>query len=185
MSTLKKSTSKKKSKGAGGESKATTKKTFLNIEALQEALAFMKTHDLAQFEYRVQGVEIALKFNGAGDASAPVSRAPARSEVAAPVAAPVPTPASQSNGAGPKPDKKTVTINCPFVGTFYRSPGPNQDSFVEVGQIVDKNQALCIIEAMKLMNEIESDTKGRIVKVLVDNATPVEFGEPLFELEPL
>lgn len=80
---------------------------------------------------------------------------------------------------------KYYVVTSPFVGTFYRAPGPNQDSFVEVGKVVNVGDALCIIEAMKLMNEIESDTKGRIVKILVNNATPVEFGEPLFEIDPL
>jgi acetyl-CoA carboxylase biotin carboxyl carrier protein len=69
------------------------------------------------------------------------------------------------------------------VGTFYRAAGPNQDSFVEEGKKINAGDTLCIVEAMKLMNEIESDVKGRVAKVLVENGTPVEFGEPLFEIE--
>jgi len=91
--------------------------------------------------------------------------------------------------AAPKADraathsKDTHIVTSPFVGTFYRSQGPNQDPFVEEGQMVNAGDTVCIIEAMKLMNEIESDIKGRIVRVMVSNGTPVEFGEGLFEIE--
>jgi acetyl-CoA carboxylase biotin carboxyl carrier protein len=79
--------------------------------------------------------------------------------------------------------KKRTVVESPFVGTFYRSAGPNQDPFVEVGQMIIPGQTLCIVEAMKLMNEIESDAKGRVARILVEDGTPVEFGEALFELE--
>ena len=81
--------------------------------------------------------------------------------------------------------QRLVTITSPIVGTFYRAPTPEAQAFVEVGQRVDKGAVLCIVEAMKLMNEIESDADGIIVKVLVENGQPVEYGEPLFLIEPL
>src|SRR5205814_274701 len=94
--------------------------------------------------------------------------------VVAPIAAPAPeVPVG----------RKYHIVTSPFVGTFYRAAGPNQDNFVEEGQIIQVGGTLCIIEAMKLMNEIESDMKGRVVKVLVSNGTPVEFGEALFEID--
>jgi acetyl-CoA carboxylase biotin carboxyl carrier protein len=120
---------------------------------------------------------------------------------AVPVAAPLPAPihaapAAPANAPGataapaaaatPKPadDKKTFTVNSPFVGTFYRSASPDSPSFVDVGQTVKKGQVLCIVEAMKLMNEIEAEQPGRLIEVLVQNGSPVEYGEPLFRLEP-
>jgi acetyl-CoA carboxylase biotin carboxyl carrier protein len=81
-------------------------------------------------------------------------------------------------------DKKGHIVTSPFVGTFYRSPAPDQPPFVEVGTVVRKGQVLCIVEAMKLMNEIESDVAGKVAEVLVENAQPVEFGQPLFRIEP-
>lgn len=80
---------------------------------------------------------------------------------------------------------KTVEIKAPMVGTFYRAPSPEAPPYVEVGQIVDAGQVVCIIEAMKLMNEIKSEIKGKILEILVESAEPVEFGQPMFILEPL
>jgi acetyl-CoA carboxylase biotin carboxyl carrier protein len=77
-----------------------------------------------------------------------------------------------------------VTVTSPIVGTFYRSPSPDADAYVEEGDIVKKGQVLCIVEAMKLMNEIESETDGRLVKILVESTTPVEYGQPLFLIDP-
>jgi len=77
-----------------------------------------------------------------------------------------------------------VVVNSPIVGTFYRSPSPEASSYVEVGDVVKKGQVLCIIEAMKLMNEIEAEVSGKIVKIIPENAQPVEFAEPLFHIEP-
>jgi len=100
----------------------------------------------------------------------------------APSAAPAPPPP-----AAPKPadEKKTFTVNSPFVGTFYRSASPDSPAFVDVGQVVKKGQVLCIVEAMKLMNEIEAEQPGRLIEALVQNGSPVEYGEPLFRLEPV
>lgn len=81
--------------------------------------------------------------------------------------------------------QRLVTITSPIVGTFYRAPTPEADPFVEVGAKVKKNQVLCIVEAMKLMNEIESEADGIIVKILIENGQPVEYGEPLFLIEPV
>jgi len=117
--------------------------------------------------------------------------------MAAAVAAP-PPPAAHANpgpataaafaqpAAGkPAADQKTFTVNSPFVGTFYRSASPDSPAFVDVGQTVQKGQVLCIVEAMKLMNEIEAEHPGRLMEVLVQNGSPVEYGEPLFRLEPV
>ena len=104
-------------------------------------------------------------------------------------AAPAPAPAAQPEPVAPPPVAtpavKYHEIKSPIVGTFYRSPAPDADAYVEVGQTIQVGTVLCIIEAMKLMNEIESDVSGRIVKILADNAKPVEYGQTLFLVEPL
>ena len=128
-----------------------------------------------------------------GGRSVRISASPsgAGSWVAAPAAAPAtparaaaaPAAAEAKPAADPESHLKAVTS--PMVGTFYRSPAPDADPFVEVGDVIEVGQTVCIIEAMKLMNEIEAETKGRVVMLLVENAQPVEFGQKLFLVEPL
>jgi len=105
----------------------------------------------------------------------------ARAKASAP---PRPTSAPAPEQPAPANDKKGHIITSPFVGTFYRTPAPDQPSFVEVGGGVKKGQVICIVEAMKLMNEIESEVTGKVAEILVQNAQPVEFGQPLFRIEP-
>ena len=102
----------------------------------------------------------------------------------APVHSPLPVAASAGSPREVPPDAPGVVVSSPFVGTFYRSSSPDAPPFVDVGQKVKKGQTLCIIEAMKLMNEIESEVDGTVAEILVQNATPVEFGEPLFRIAP-
>ena len=158
--------------------KSASSKKPVDLSLVQDVAEFMKSHDLGEIEIKFGSYEIKLKKNSSGHTqngySVPTQFIAAPSATTANLAAPAPVVANQ---------KKYHVISSPFVGTFYRSAGPNQDPFVEVGQIVAAGDPLCIVEAMKLMNEIESDIKGRIVRVLVDNATPVEFGEALFEVE--
>jgi acetyl-CoA carboxylase biotin carboxyl carrier protein len=98
----------------------------------------------------------------------------------APAAAPAAVPAAAA--AAQKPGN---LVTSPFVGTFYRTPAPDQPAFVEVGAVVKKGQVLCIIEAMKLMNEIEAEVAGKVTEILVENGQPVEFGQALFRIEPV
>ncbi len=100
--------------------------------------------------------------------------------LAAPALAPAPSAAAPAAKAADKPGH---VVTAPLVGTFYRSPSPDSPAFVDVGTVVKKGQVLCIVEAMKLMNEIEAEVGGRIAEILVQNATPVEFGQPLFRIE--
>ena len=106
-------------------------------------------------------------------AAAPAQSAPA----------PAPVQAAAPTAAAPNPDAHLVTIVSPMVGTFYRAPAPDADPYVELNSQVDLGQTVCIVEAMKLMNEIESDVKGRIARILVENAQPVEYGQVLFLVE--
>jgi acetyl-CoA carboxylase biotin carboxyl carrier protein len=126
-------------------------------------------------------------------AQAPAAAAPVPA-VAVPVAAPAappPPPPAAAPAAAPaaKPAEKVAegpghVVTSPFVGTFYRAPSPDSPPFVEVGTVVKKGQVLCIVEAMKLMNEIESEVAGKVAEIYVTNATPVEFGAKLFRIEP-
>ena len=101
------------------------------------------------------------------------------------VSDPVPVVQSPSKSTTPESDTSNhVTIKSPIIGTFYRKPSPDKDNFVNVGDEISEGQTLCVIEAMKLFNEIESDVSGKIVKILVDDASPVEFDQPLFVIEP-
>jgi len=113
---------------------------------------------------------------------------PAAMPAAAPVAAPAPAPAPAAPAAQPaeaaNDDDKYITIKSPMIGTFYRSPSPDKPVFKEVGDDIKEGDVICIIEAMKLFNEIEAEVSGKIVKVLVDDATPVEYDQPLFLVDP-
>jgi acetyl-CoA carboxylase biotin carboxyl carrier protein len=143
---------------------------------------FMDSHGLAQLEYKAGGQELKLVKHGGMSQVAMQSFAPPAQQWAT---APSGAPQSAASEGAKAPAKKFHVVTSPFVGTFYRAAGPNQEAFVEPGQTVAAGDTLCIVEAMKLMNEIESDIKGRVVNVLVENGTPVEFGEALFEIDPL
>jgi acetyl-CoA carboxylase biotin carboxyl carrier protein len=156
------------------------------------AVAGFQLQELKRLIHLVQRTGIGeLELNAGGrsvriSATAPnggtwVAASPAAGPGAAP-AAPAPA-AAEAAAAPPASNQKAVTS--PMVGTFYRSPAPDADPFVEVGDIVEVGQTVCIIEAMKLMNEIEAETKGRVAQILVENAQPVEFGQKLFLIEPL
>jgi acetyl-CoA carboxylase biotin carboxyl carrier protein len=116
-------------------------------------------------------------YQAAPMVAAPVAAAPN----AAPASAPAATASSENNSAD---DSKYITIKSPMIGTFYRTPGPDKDAFVNVGDSIQKGDKVCIIEAMKTFNEIESEISGKIVKVLVDNASPVDYDQPLFLVDP-
>lgn len=110
-------------------------------------------------------------------------------QVATPIAAPAPVAAAPAQAApaaaAPAADANLITIKSPMIGTFYRSPSPDKPLFVNVGDEIKPGKVLCIVEAMKLFNEIESEVSGRIVKVMVDDSSPVEYDQPLFLVEPM
>ena len=129
---------------------------------------------LSEIDVTVGDVRVRLQRGGAASAPPVVA--------ASPVVASVERPAAAS--AGETEPSSGVTTEAPMVGTFYRAPSPTADSYVSEGDLVKEGQILCIIEVMRLMNEIESKVAGRIVKVFVENAHPVEFGQPLFLIDP-
>ena len=161
-----------------------------SLEDVKKLVALVEKSDVTHIAWQKGPERVVIKR---GSAVVTVAAAPAPVHAvahAAPVAAPVPAPAAAAPGAAPAKadakaaDKPGVLVNSPFVGTFYRAPSPDSPPFVEVGQKVKKGQTLCIVEAMKLMNEIESESDGTVAEILVQNATPVEFGEPLFRIVP-
>jgi acetyl-CoA carboxylase biotin carboxyl carrier protein len=173
---------------AGGPQPQTDRESddSMNVDAIKQILDLVREHELTEFELEQAGVKLRVRKQGtAPPAAAPLApvAAPAPAAVAAPPAAAIPT-AVPSPAAGPADEPLELSvITSPIVGTFYRSPDPSSPAFVEVGQRVKKGQTLCIIEAMKLMNEIESEYEGEIVKVYVENGQPVQYGERLFAVK--
>jgi len=161
--------------------------TSLDVDALRQIVEILEASDVTRLSWR-RGRERLLIRRGPAtttvyaQASGPAvtAVAPSKSE------APAPAPASPSSSASAKASEEKAghLVTSPFVGTFYRTPAPDQPAFVEVGAVVRKGQVLCIIEAMKLMNEIESDAPGRVAEILAQNGEPVEFGQALFRIEP-
>ena len=147
----------------------------MDLDAVENLIKLMKTHEVSELSYQDADLRIRLRIG-----AAPVA-------LAAPVAAAA-LPARPSSAPAPVVDSPPVTggveVKSPMVGTFYRSPKPDSPSFVEVGQRVRVGQVLCIIEAMKLMNELECDVDGVLVEVLATNGSPVQFGQVLFRVQP-
>lgn len=155
----------------------------MDIKNIKRIVDMMVENDLCEFELAEEGSRLLIRRPTA-QAPAQVMMAPAA--MAAPAMAPqAAAPASGGEAAKPKEDTShLVEITSPMVGTFYRSPSPEADPYASVGDQVEDDSVVCIIEAMKVMNEIKAETKGVIRKILVENATSVEFGQPLFLVEP-
>ncbi len=154
----------------------------MDLEELQKLIELMNSNDLVEVELEDEGKKIRLTKAGANQPMMTMQQAPMA--MAAPPAAP-------AGGAAPAPvppaegvEGHSVTFNSPMVGTFYAAPSPTSDPFVRVGDKVGSSSVLCIIEAMKVMNEITADMDGEILEVLVGNGEAVEYGQPLFTIKP-
>ncbi len=149
---------------------------------LRQLIKLVQRTGIGEIEIESGGRSVRISANaGSGGtwvAAAPAAAPAGGARAAAPAAAAPAAPAAE-------PDSNHKAVTSPMVGTFYRSPAPDADPFVEVGDIVEVGQTVCIIEAMKLMNEIEAEVKGRVAQILIDNAQPVEFGQKLFLIEPI
>ena len=158
----------------------------VDLAEVTRVLAFMSEHGLQELEYSSGEFRVRLKrqeATGAGPSA--VAHAPAPSRAVPPPAPPAAESQSRTAAAPPaQPADHLHTVKSPIVGTFYASPTPDAAPFVKVGDVVSQGQILCIVEAMKLMNEIESDQAGEIARVFVENGQPVEYGQPLFALQP-
>lgn len=160
-----------------------------DIEHIEQLLRFMSEHNLEEFEYSQGDLKIRLKKPSAGapvsvarQVAAPeiiVANSPASSVASAPATAPAPPPGSEARSSD-----DLHLVKSPIVGTYYESPSPGAEAFVKVGGYVETGQTLCIVEAMKLMNEIESDISGEVLRIFAENGQPVEYGQPLFGIRP-
>jgi acetyl-CoA carboxylase biotin carboxyl carrier protein len=158
----------------------------LDLKQIKQIIDLMKRSELSEFEFEEEGFKIKIKRGSGG---LPVVSATPQSAHPFP-AAPLEAPAARQNSAPPPPpsgsggDEAGFTyVKSPMVGTFYRSPSPENPAFVENGSKVEEKTVVCIIEAMKIMNEIQAETKGTVVEVLVENGQPVEYGQRLFKLK--
>ena len=166
----------------------------MKLTEIQDLIKFVAKSGVSEVELETKEIKIVIKTPASKKtegstvvyqqapvqlaAPAPVAQATPAAVSATPAASAPPAPAASSD------ESKYITINSPMIGTFYRSPGPDKPTFVNVGDEVNPGKTVCIIEAMKLFNEIESDIKGKIVKVLVNDSTPVEYDQPLFLVDP-
>ncbi|MFY8171753.1 MAG: acetyl-CoA carboxylase biotin carboxyl carrier protein [Sphingobacteriaceae bacterium] len=155
----------------------------MDIKEIQELIKFVAKSGVSEVSIDRKDFKITIKAQGNAPAVVnmqaapmPTAAAPAPISAAAPAATPAAAPAENAN---------LITIKSPMIGTFYRSGSPDKPSFVNVGDKIGPGNVLCVIEAMKLFNEIESEVSGKIVKILIDNASPIEYDQPLFLVEPM
>lgn len=161
----------------------------MDLKEIQNLIKFVAKSGASEVKLEMDDIKITIKTGSDPESTVvhqvPVSQVP---QVLPTTPAPVPVaeaPASPAKSAEPASDEsKYITIKSPIIGTFYRKPSPDKPLFVEVGQTISEGDVLCIIEAMKLFNEIESEVSGKVVKILVDDASPVEFDQPLFLVDP-
>jgi acetyl-CoA carboxylase biotin carboxyl carrier protein len=159
------------------------------LNELRELVEFLKANEIAEFDMEQDDLKVRIKFAGEPAAAAPaggfdmaqLSRLMASAPAASPVAAAA-APVAAVAAPAAEVEEKLHEVKSPIVGTFYESPSPGAPSFVKVGDQVEVGQVLCIVEAMKLMNEIESDVAGEVVKRIAASGQPVEYGQPLFAI---
>jgi len=148
----------------------------MDLKRVKRLIDLMKKNDISELEIEEEGLRVRIKRGKPGAAKpGPQAQPKTGTEV---------EEVQVEAGGAAEEEQGYVVVRSPMVGTFYRSPAPDKPPYVEEGQEVKKGDYLCIIEAMKLMNEIESPVAGRVVKILVDNAQPVEYNEPLFYIDP-
>ena len=161
----------------------------MDIKDIQNLIKFVSKAEVSEVKYKTKDFEITIKTPLGGNEvsylqQAPVYQSAPQQQLSAAPAQSA-SPAAQANGSdSAEDDSKFITIKSPMIGTFYRKPSPDKDVFVNVGDEVSNGKVVCVIEAMKLFNQIESEVSGKIVKILVDDATPVEYDQPLFLVDP-
>jgi len=159
----------------------------MDIKQIQELIKFVSRSGVNEVAIEQKDFKITIKTNQTPTVVHATVPAPVATSAIPAAAAPLPVSATETKAAAAAAEDTSnyITIKSPMIGTFYRSAGPDKPLFVNVGDEISTGKVICIIEAMKLFNEIESEVSGRIVKVLVDNASPVEYDQPLFLVEPI
>ena len=168
----------------------------MDLKEIQNLIKFVAKSGASEVKLEMDDVKITIKTGSEDKETTIVQQVPMgmqqqaqpqvqqqQAQAPAPQQAETPAPSGGSTSSGEE-DSKYITVKSPIIGTFYRKPSPDKDPFVEVGDAIREGDVLCVIEAMKLFNEIESEVSGKIVKVLVDDSSPVEFDQPLFLVDP-
>ena len=158
----------------------------MELKEIQSLIKFVAKSGASEVKLEMEDVKITIRTGEAGGKGETTYIQQVPAVAAAPAAAAAPADAAPAAPATPaaSEDSKYITVKSPIIGTFYRKPAPDKPMFVEVGSTINTGDVLCVIEAMKLFNEIESEVSGKIVKILVDDASPVEFDQPLFLVDP-
>ncbi|MEO0046253.1 MAG: Biotin carboxyl carrier protein of acetyl-CoA carboxylase [Bacteroidota bacterium] len=158
----------------------------MDLKEIQNLIKFVSNSGVAEVKLETGDVKITIRTTVEGNSPdiTYVQQAPMQQAMAAPVAAAPVAAAPVAAASAADDNSKYVTIKSPMIGTFYRKPSPDKPVFVEVGSTIQKGDVLCVVEAMKLFNEIEAEITGKIVKILVDDMSPVEFDQPLFLVDP-
>ena len=156
----------------------------MNFDEIKDLIKLVSKTGLGKVQIEKEDFQLTISGNKNSKAEQPIIVQSPQPMMAAPAPAAAPSPVAPE-AAAPATDDNLITVNSPMIGTFYRSSGPDKDSFVNVGSTFSVGDKLCIIEAMKTFNEIEAEVSGKIVKVLVDDASPVDYDQPLFLVEPL
>ena len=160
----------------------------MDLKEIQHLIRFVAKSGASEVELEMDGIKISIKTSGEGDGRETTVIQQVPVAAAQPVAAPqqvAPAPPESAPAAtAPAEDANLITVKSPMIGTFYRRPSPDKDLFVNVGDEIKEGTVVCVIEAMKLFNEIESEISGKIVKVLVEDSSPVEYDQPLFLVDP-
>lgn len=159
----------------------------MDIKDIQNLIKFVSKAEVSEVKYKTKDFEITIKTPLGGNENVSYIAQPQMMSAPTPAAqsAPASTPSAETTATDSAADEsKLLTIKSPMIGTFYRRPSPDKDLFINVGDKVEAGTVVCVIEAMKLFNQIESEISGKIVKILVDDATPVEYDQPLFLVDP-
>ena len=159
----------------------------MDLKEIQNLIKFVAKSGATEVKLEMDDVKITIR-TGSDSETTIVQQVPIAAHMPQTIATPVVPQAGSEPVAAPdastEDDSKYITVKSPIIGTFYRKPSPDKPLFVEVGQTIAEGDVLCIIEAMKLFNEIESEVSGKVVKILVDDSSPVEFDQPLFLVDP-
>lgn len=160
----------------------------MDIKEIQSLIKFVAKSGASEVKLETDDIKITIRTGAAGNApeTTYVQQMPMVQPqmIAPPAAAEVASVPAETKSEEPEEDSKYITVKSPIIGTFYRKPSPDKPAYVEVGSNINQGDVLCVIEAMKLFNDIESEVSGKIVKILVDDSSPVEFDQPLFLVDP-